>query len=80
MVRLRDGMWLPAENVRAEYAEEVYEITPLQGSTGLSLLCPAKKILGRGDALNLPTVTLVSRIAWFGELERALVAYTLYYV
>ena len=59
MVRLRDGMWLPAEGVRAEYAEEVYEVTPLQGSTGLSLLCPAKKIHGRGDSLNLPAVTLV---------------------
>ncbi|KAK6078254.1 alpha-d-xyloside xylohydrolase [Seiridium cupressi] len=27
-MKFRDGMWLPAEGIQAEYAEEVYEITP----------------------------------------------------
>ncbi|KAJ6438122.1 sugar hydrolase [Purpureocillium lavendulum] len=58
MVRLRDGMWLPAEGVRAEYAEEVYAVTEKQGQPALSLLCPVKQIRSRGDTLNQPTVTL----------------------
>lgn len=60
MVRLRDGMWLPAQDVRVEYAEEVYDLTPLPDQKGLSLLCPVKKIRTRGDTLNQPTVTIVS--------------------
>lgn len=52
-------MWLPAQNVRAEFAEEVYEITPSQDGQSLSLLCPVKQIRRRGDTLNQPTVTLV---------------------
>lgn len=60
MVNLRDGMWLPAEGVRAEYAEDIYEIAPQDGEQGLSLLCPVRQIHGRSDSLNTPTVTLVS--------------------
>lgn len=59
MVQLRDGMWLPAEGVSTEYAEEVYDIAPLSDGQGLSLLCPVKQIMRRGHALNTPTVTLV---------------------
>ncbi|EOO02295.1 putative glycoside hydrolase family 31 protein [Phaeoacremonium minimum UCRPA7] len=58
MVRLRDGMWLPAEQLRAEYAEDVYEITPQEDQQAMSLLCPTKHINSRGDTLNQPTVTL----------------------
>lgn len=60
MVRFRDGMWLPAEGMWTEYAEEVYETTERLGGKGLSLLCPTKKIASRGDTLNRSTVTLVS--------------------
>lgn len=60
MVHFRDGMWLPAEGMWVEYAEEVYETTPRPGNKGLSLLCPTKKIRRRGDTLNTSTVTLVS--------------------
>lgn len=52
-------MWLPAEGVRTEYAEDIYDIAPFGGEQGFSVLCPMKKIRGRGDPLNLPTVTLV---------------------
>ncbi|ROT36287.1 alpha-xylosidase [Sodiomyces alkalinus F11] len=58
MVHFRDGMWLPAKDMWVEYAEEVYEITPRVDGKGLSLLCPTKKILRRGDTLNRSTVTL----------------------
>lgn len=58
-MKFRDGMWLPAEGVQTEYAEEVYEITETQN--GLSLLCPTRKIFSRGDTLNRSTLTVVSQ-------------------
>lgn len=61
MVRLRDGMWLPAEGTATEYAEEVYYTTEIEGGKGLSLLCPTRKIKTRGHTLNASTVTLVSQ-------------------
>lgn len=60
MVRLRDGMWLPAEGVHTEYAEDVYEITPAADKQGVSLLCPVRQVHNRGHTLNTPTITLVS--------------------
>ena len=60
MVQLRDGMWLPAEGVRTEYAEDIYEITEQGDQQGFSALCPVKQIISRGDSLNQPTIKLVS--------------------
>lgn len=60
MVHLRDGMWLPAEGVHTEYAQDIYDVAPLDGENGLSLLCPAREIRSRGNTLNMPTLTLVS--------------------
>ncbi|KAG9254663.1 family 31 glycoside hydrolase [Emericellopsis atlantica] len=69
MVKLRDGMWLPAEGVRTEYAEEIYNITPLDGERGLSLLCPVGQIRSRGNTLNMPTVTLDVRAEFDGVIS-----------
>ncbi|TGJ88580.1 hypothetical protein E0Z10_g208 [Xylaria hypoxylon] len=55
-MKFRDGMWLTAEGMRVEYAEDVYNIT--QTEKGLSLLCPTRKIFQRGDTLNLSTLTI----------------------
>jgi alpha-D-xyloside xylohydrolase len=60
MVRFRDGMWMAAEGMRVEYAEDIYTIKPQDDKQGLSLLCPTKNVRSRGDTLNLSTVTLVS--------------------
>ncbi len=57
-MKFRDGMWLTAEGMRVEYAEDVYNIT--QTEKGLSLLCPTRKIFRRGDTLNQSTLTIVS--------------------
>lgn len=57
-MKFRDGMWLVAEGMQVEYAEEVYELTTKE--TGVSLLCPSKKIYSRGDTLNRSTLTIVS--------------------
>ncbi|CAI4214159.1 unnamed protein product [Parascedosporium putredinis] len=69
MVRLRDGMWLTAENFRVEYAENVYEITPSEDQRALSLLCPTKNIKSRGDTLNQPTVTVDLRAEFDGVIS-----------
>jgi alpha-D-xyloside xylohydrolase len=48
-----------AEGVRVEYAEEVYQITPTRSGKGISLLCPMRKIMTRGDTLNMGTLSVV---------------------
>ncbi|KAI0010358.1 glycoside hydrolase family 31 protein [Xylariaceae sp. FL0662B] len=55
-MKFRDGMWLVAEGMRVEYAEDVHNIT--QTEKGLSLLCPTKKVMRRGDTLNLSTLNI----------------------
>ncbi|KAI6091493.1 glycoside hydrolase family 31 protein [Hypoxylon rubiginosum] len=55
-MKFRDGMWMVAEGMRVEYAEEVYDIT--ETDKGLSLLCPSRKIRSRGDTLNTSTLTI----------------------
>ncbi|KOS22613.1 Alpha-xylosidase [Escovopsis weberi] len=57
-MKFRDGMWLPIEGMRTDFAEDVYTITKRPDGRALSLLCPTKKIRSRGDTLNVPTVTL----------------------
>ena len=59
IMKVRDGMWLVAEGVHPEYAEEVYSITQGEKGKALSLLCPTKKQPQRFDSLNMPTLTIV---------------------
>lgn len=54
-------MWLAAEGKRLEYAEDIYSIMSSEDNKKLSLLCPTAQIRSRGDTLNRPTVTVVSR-------------------
>jgi alpha-D-xyloside xylohydrolase len=58
-MKFRDGQWLPAEDVRSEFAEEVYTVTKDPNGKALSLLCPTKKVFSRNDTLNLSTLTVV---------------------
>ena len=57
VMKFRDGMWHTAEGFKVEYAEEVYQIT--ETAKGLSLLCPTRKVVGRGATLNTSTLTIV---------------------
>ncbi|KAI1190828.1 glycoside hydrolase family 31 protein [Nemania serpens] len=66
-MKFRDGMWLTAEGMRVEYAEDVYNITETE--TGLSLLCPTRKILSRGDTLNQSTLTIDIEAAYDGIIS-----------
>lgn len=60
IMKFRDGMWLPAEGIRSEYAEQVYSVTEREDGKALSLLCPTRKIRARSDSLNLSTLSIVS--------------------
>ncbi|ETS74425.1 hypothetical protein PFICI_14291 [Pestalotiopsis fici W106-1] len=66
-MKFRDGMWLPAEGVQTEYAEEVYEIASKENQ--LSLLCPTRKIFSRGDTLNRSTLTIDIEAAFDGVIS-----------
>ncbi|KAK0705438.1 glycoside hydrolase superfamily [Lasiosphaeris hirsuta] len=68
-MRFRDGQWLPAEGVRCEYAEEVYRVTETPSGKGIGLLCPAKKIMSRGDVLNLSTLSIEIEAAFGGVIS-----------
>jgi hypothetical protein len=72
-MKFRDGMWLPIEGKRTEYAEDIYTITQRSDGRALSLLCPTKHVRSRGDTLNLPTVTLVSTLQTSINLVVALI-------
>lgn len=61
-MKFRDGMWLPIEGKRTDYAEDIYTVTQRPDGRALTLLCPTKHVRSRGDTLNLPTVTLVSML------------------
>jgi alpha-D-xyloside xylohydrolase len=58
-MKFRDGMWLQAQDIRSEYAEEVYSVTESKNGKELSLFCPTKKIRSRSDSLNLSTLNIV---------------------
>lgn len=62
-MKVRDGMWTMADGLLAEYAEEVYSITPIED--GVQLLCPTKKVFTRGDTLNVATITMVGERSIF---------------
>ncbi|OTA00341.1 hypothetical protein A9Z42_0078880 [Trichoderma parareesei] len=68
-MKLRNGMWLPIEGKRVEYAEDVYTITEQPSGRALSLLCPTKHVRSRGDTLNLPTVTIDIEAVFDGVLS-----------
>jgi len=69
IMKFRDGMWLPAEGKRLEYAEEVYSVTEREDGKGLSLLCPTRKVMQRSDTLNLSTLTLVRRLVYLFSIR-----------
>lgn len=51
-------MWLVAEGKTVQYAEEVYTVNSREDGKALNLLCPTKKIMSRGDTLNMPTLQM----------------------
>ncbi|KAH8840780.1 hypothetical protein MCOR02_005935 [Pyricularia oryzae] len=78
-MKFRDGMWQSGHDMALEYAEEVHQIR--QTEKGMRLLCPTRKIMGRGDTLNRSVLTIdieaefdgvvsVETTHWSGEARR----------
>ncbi|MCR5106568.1 MAG: alpha-xylosidase, partial [Lachnospiraceae bacterium] len=55
-MKFTEGYWLRSEKVTPFYASDAHFVDRIPN--GMRILCPAKKINGRGDVLNLPTITL----------------------
>lgn len=51
-------MWLVNDRFTVQHAEEVYSLAPREDKRAVTLLCPSKKILSRGDTLNLSTISV----------------------
>lgn len=62
-------MWLVSPNHTVQYAEEVYTTTTRKDGEAISLLCPTKKILSRGDTLNLATLSIDIEAQFDGVLS-----------
>lgn len=58
-MKFTEGYWLGSEHVRAYHASEAYDVKATEG--GMRILAPARRIVSRGDTLNLPTVTVEFR-------------------
>ena len=55
-MKFTEGYWTKSERVTPHYASDAHYVTETEN--GMRILCPTKKIEGRGDVLNLPTITL----------------------
>ena len=55
-MKFTEGYWLKSERANPVYASDAHYVKEIEN--GMRILCPTKKILGRGDVLNLPTITL----------------------
>ena len=58
-MKFTEGFWMTSERAKISYASDAHYVTEIPG--GMRILCPCRKINGRGDVLNLPTITLEFR-------------------
>ncbi|PVH93839.1 glycoside hydrolase family 31 protein [Periconia macrospinosa] len=79
-MKFRDGMWLPSPTHTISYAEEIHTITPSpppstssssssSNTPSLTLLCPTRKILSRGNTLNLATLSITLTAVFPGVIS-----------
>ena len=59
-MKFTDGFWNLRRGVTAAYAQEAYDIAPVQtpDGEGIVIHAPAKRIERRGDTLNMPMLTV----------------------
>ena len=55
-MKFTEGYWLASEKAHPIYATQAYEVERIPG--GMRILATSKKIEGRGQTLNLPTITI----------------------
>lgn len=55
-MKFTEGYWLRSERSHAQYASEVFYVDAIPG--GMRIVAPARKLVSRGDAMNVATITL----------------------
>lgn len=55
-MKFTEGYWLRSERANALYASDTYFVERIPG--GMRILAPCKKVTGRFDTLNLPTIII----------------------
>lgn len=58
-MKFTEGYWLRSERANGMYAAQAYTVEEIPG--GMRILAPVRRIEGRGDTLNLATITLEFR-------------------
>ncbi len=55
-MKFTEGYWSESERANALYATHAYIVREIDA--GIQVVAPVKKVLSRGDTLNLPTITI----------------------
>lgn len=55
-MKFTEGYWLGSERANALYAAQAYAVEEIQN--GMRIVAPVRKVLTRGDTLNMPVITL----------------------
>ena len=58
-MRFTEGYWLRSQRVQEHYAQQVWEMEPLED--GMRLLVPLKRVSEKGDTVNVPCLTVTFR-------------------
>lgn len=60
-MKYTEGFWLTSERARIYYASDAYFIEETEN--GMRVVAPTRKIVNRGDTLNLPVITIEFTVA-----------------
>ena len=60
-MKYTEGFWLTSERATISYASDAYFVEEIEN--GMRVVAPTKKIVTRGDTLNLPVITIEFTVA-----------------
>lgn len=66
-MKFTEGYWLRSERANGLFAAEAYTVDRIPG--GMRVVAPVAKITGRGDTLNMPTITIEFRACAQGTIS-----------
>ena len=66
-MKFTEGYWLRSERANGLFAAEAYTVDRIPG--GMRIVAPVSRIDGRGDTLNMPTITMEFRACGQGTVS-----------
>ena len=66
-MKFTEGYWLRSERANGLFAAEGYTVDRIPG--GMRVVAPVGKINGRGDTLNMPTITVEFKACAAGTIS-----------